>query len=71
MLTFKDSIPTKAIPFDAHLVLSADNSLVALLEEDKRMNVEVFNMERMEKVKEMSAVVTVPESVGRPIKVTY
>ena len=35
------------------------------------MKVEVFNMERMEKVKEMSAVVTVPESVGRPIKVTY
>ena len=72
VLTFKGSTPTKAFPFDAHLVLSAGNTLVALIKEDKALKVEVFSVGRGERVRELANDIPLPESVGQPVKVcTY
>ena len=69
VLTFKGSTPTKAISFDAHLVLSADNSLVALMKDGEVLKLEVFSMERRERVKELATDIALPESAGWPVKV--
>lgn len=72
VLTFKGSTPTKAISFDAHLVLLADNIFVTLRKEDEVLRVEVFSRRSGERVRELSNDVTLPESTGQPVKVcTY
>ena len=72
VLAFKGSTPAKAIPFDAHLVLLADNTFVTLRKEDEVLKVEVFNRGSGERVRKLANDVTLPQSAGQPVKVcTY
>ena len=72
VLAFKGSTPAKAIPFDAHLVLLADNTFVTLRKEDEVLKVEVFSRGSGERVRKLANDVTLPQSAGQPVKVcTY